>query len=70
MSDETRDCGFFEKRGIKTKTNMEWRAIHDPHLIGKDIGFARERHPHPEGKMYWVICDCGARILCMDGDDL
>ena len=42
--------------------DADWDEIHKPHMKrGKD--FDREPFPHPSGKWFWVVCQCGAKNL-------
>lgn len=57
------DCGFFERRGIKTLPKSEWKSVHSEH-IDKTKGFDKENFEHPSGTWYWLVCTCGAKLLC------
>lgn len=62
------DCGFFERRGIKTTRLSEWRAIHDSHVGAPDGMYqTKALDGAPEGyAIHWLVCTCGARLAVKD----
>lgn len=57
-------CPVCQQLRSKTKEPEVWLAEHAAH--GDK---ALEPFLHPDGRMYWLVCPCGARYLTMEKSD-
>lgn len=60
------NCGYFARKGLKVRTEAEWRLTHDSHVEATGTPYRTERQAeNPNPSVGWLICPCGARLLGM-----
>jgi hypothetical protein len=60
-------CSFFARKGVKVRTEQEWRQTHDQHVKALGRPYTTQRQAeNPNPAVGWLICPCGARLLGLE----